>query len=80
MDNLFNEHGYRRCREARLRCVAGGRVCLASEAANQIKHLKQALSELVSIVEIHSKHTKNNFAWAEIDFAKEALSLGDREK
>lgn len=80
MNNFFNDHGYRRCREGRLRSVAGSRDCLAGEAANQIKHLKQALSELVSIVEIHSKCTKNNFAWAEIDFAKEALSLVDREK
>ena len=80
MNDFFNEHGYRRCREGRLRSVADGRDCLASEAANQIKHLKQALIELVSIVEIHAKCTKNNFAWAEIEFAKEALSSGDNEK
>jgi hypothetical protein len=46
---------------------------LALEAANQIKHLKESLKELVSIVEIHSKATGNNFAWAELEEAKEAL-------
>lgn len=80
MNTFFNEHGYRRCREVRLRRVADGRDCLANEAANQIKHLKEALSELVSIVEIHSECTKNNFAWAEIGFAREALFLGDCEE
>jgi hypothetical protein len=31
------------------------------------------LKELVCIVEIHSKATKNNFAWAELEEAKIAL-------
>ncbi|HZW98357.1 MAG TPA: hypothetical protein VFF56_05895 [Bacillota bacterium] len=76
---FYNEHGYRKCREARLRCIAGSRECLAGEAANQIKHLKQALKEIISIVEIHSRETGNNFAWAELDFAKEAISVTANE-
>lgn len=32
-----------------------------------------ALSELISIVKIHSKATGNNFAWAEIEEAETAL-------
>ena len=69
------EYGYMRCREAQMREIAAGRkdsLCL--EVANQLKHLKQSLRELVSIVEIHSKATGNSFAWAEIDEAKKALS------
>jgi uncharacterized protein YabN with tetrapyrrole methylase and pyrophosphatase domain len=38
-----------------------------------IESLKKAMKELISIVEIHSKATENNFAWAEIEFAKEVL-------
>ena len=47
--------------------------------------LREALSELMSIVSIHQKATGNNFAWAEMDFAREALALptaapvGERE-
>ena len=37
--------------------------------------LREALSELMSIVSIHQKATGNNFAWAEMDFAREALAL-----
>lgn len=71
---MMQEHGYLRDREQRLREIGGGRTdSLATEAANQIAHLKLAIKELVSIVEIHSKATNNNFAWAEIDFAKRAL-------
>ncbi|TEA78682.1 hypothetical protein [Allopusillimonas ginsengisoli] len=72
---FFQEYGYWRDREPRLREVAGGNATsLSLEAANQIKHLKGALSELASIVEIHSRATNNNFAWAELDEAKIALS------
>lgn len=67
-----NEFVYMRDREEQLRSM-GNDESLSREAANQIKHLKSALSELVSIVEIHQKSTANNFAWAEIDFAKNAL-------
>ena len=73
MQKFFNEYGYRRCRESRLRSIAGKRDCLAGEAANQIRHLKSALKEMVSITEIHSRATGNNFAHAELDYAKEAL-------
>lgn len=37
--------------------------------------LREALSELMSIVSIHQKATGNNFAWAEMDFARETLAL-----
>lgn len=71
---FYQEHGYWKDCEPRLREVAGGRIeSFAMEAANQVKHLKEALSELMSIVEIHQKCTKNNFAWAELEFAKEAM-------
>lgn len=70
----YQEHGYRRDREQRLRDVAGDRDCLSLEAANQIKHLKSALTELISVVEIHSSATSNNFAWAELEDAKTALA------
>ena len=36
--------------------------------------LREALRELMSIVSIHQKATRNNFAWAEMDFAREALA------
>lgn len=72
---LMNEYGYLRDREQRLREIGDGRDdSLATEAANQIAHLKMALKEMVSIVEIHSKATNSNFAWAEVDFAKQALN------
>ena len=40
----------------------------------EIQALKDALRELISIVEIHSSVTKNNFAWAELDEAKSAIA------
>lgn len=74
----FKEYGYMRDRESRLREVSNGRNdSLAMEAANQIKHLKDALSEMVSIVKIHSETTGNNFAWAEIEEARKALGVSD---
>ena len=39
-----------------------------------VRQLVDALEQLMSIVKIHSKATSNNFAWAEMDFAKEALA------
>ncbi len=35
--------------------------------------MEEALRELTSIVKIHSEATNNNFAWAEIECAEEAL-------
>lgn len=68
------EYGYRCDREQRLREVGDCREnSLSIEAANQLKHLKMALKDLVSIVEIHSNATDNNFAWAELDEARKAL-------
>jgi len=76
----FNQYGYYRCREARNREIADGRASsLSMESANQIKHLKDALRGLVSIVEIHSNATNNNFAWAELDEAKIALGAAQQE-
>lgn len=40
----------------------------------EIQAMKDALRELISIVEIHSSVTKNNFAWAELDEAKSAIA------
>lgn len=75
MSSFFNEYGYQRDREPRLREASTGLPgSLANEAANQIKHLKAALRELVSIVEIHSSATSNDFAWAELEEAKLALN------
>lgn len=37
--------------------------------------LVEALKELMSIVKIHSEGTNNNFAWAEMDHAKQILSI-----
>lgn len=45
-----------------------------SEEDKLIAALKEALSELVSIVEIHQRATNNNFAWAEVSCAKEVLA------
>jgi hypothetical protein len=39
-----------------------------------VKQLVEALEQLMSIVTIHSRATSNNFAWAEMDEAKEALA------
>ena len=78
MDELlrFNEYGYLRDREPRLRALAAGveSNSLSLEAANQIKHLKDTLRELVAIVKIHRDCTGNNFAWAELEEAEIALS------
>jgi hypothetical protein len=71
---FYQEYGYMRDREPRLREISSGKDgSLSLEAANQIKHLKDALKDLVSIVEIHSKATGKNFAWAELEEAKKAL-------
>lgn len=80
MSRFFSEYGYQRDREQRLREVSTGLPdSLASEAANQIRHLKVALQELVSIVEIHSSATGNNFAWAELEEARLSLNPGEHE-
>lgn len=39
-----------------------------------VRQLVEALEQLMSIVKIYSRATSNNFAWAEMDFAKEALA------
>lgn len=78
---FYQEHGYWKDCEPRLRDIASGRSeSFAMESANQIKHLKEALSELMSIVEIHQNCTKNNFAWAELEFAKKAIGATDEPK
>ena len=41
--------------------------------------LREALRELMSIVSIHQNATRNNFAWAEMDFAREALATTEPE-
>ena len=75
---FYQEYGYMRDYEQQLRNIGAERCdSLARTAANQIKHLKSALKELVLITEIHSKETGNNFAWAEIDEAKKALGVDD---
>ena len=72
---FYNEYGYRRDLESLNRNIGEGRPdSTATQTANQIKHLKSALKELVSIVEIHSKATGSSFAWAEIEEAQKALS------
>ncbi len=45
---------------------------------DDIKAIREALKELMSIVEIHSDNTDNNFAWAEMIQAKDALAVLDR--
>ena len=42
------------------------------EASNA--RMRDALVELISIVEIHSKGTDNNFAWAELEYAREVMT------
>ena len=42
--------------------------------------IRSALEELLLIVEIHQKHTKNNFAWAEVEYAKELLTQPEPEQ
>ena len=74
--NFYREYGYRRDMESQIRDIGSGRPdSTATQAANQIKHLKSALKEMVSIVEIHSSATKNNFAWAELEDARAALMM-----
>ena len=69
------KYGYWRDREKRLREVASfSERSMGVEAANQIKHLKAALADLVAVTEIHSQATGNNFARAELEEAKLALS------
>ena len=71
---FYNDYGYRRDMESQNRDIGNGRPdSTATQTANQIKHLKSALKDLVSITEIHSATTKNNFAWAELIEAKKAL-------
>ena len=36
--------------------------------------IRNALEELLIIVEIHQRRTKNNFAWIEVEYAKELLA------
>lgn len=36
--------------------------------------IRNALEELLLTVEIHQKDTKNNFAWAEVEYAKQLLA------
>ena len=45
--------------------------------AEMFDEMVGALNELTSIIKIHSEATKNTFAWAEVDCAKETL---DRAK
>jgi hypothetical protein len=72
---FLDKYGYRCDREQRLRNVGGSNPSsLALEAANQIKHLKESLRDLVSIAKIHSEATGNNFAWAELEEAEKALN------
>jgi len=41
--------------------------------------IRNALEELLLIVEIHQKCTKNNFAWAEVEHAKELLAQPEQK-
>ena len=75
-NEFFLECGYRRDMEVMLRKIGDGREdSTATLAANQISHLKSALRELISIVEIHSEATDENFAWAELPEAKKSLGV-----
>lgn len=52
-----------------------GSIALYEHPAPAVVHqLVEALEQLMSIVKIYSRATSNNFAWAEMDFAKEALA------
>lgn len=42
------------------------------------KQLLNALKDLVSIVEIHSEATDNNFAWAELLDARQAIAAAEQ--
>lgn len=46
---------------------------------NENQKLREALSELLRIVSIHQNATRNNFAWAEVAFAREALAATEPE-
>lgn len=46
----------------------------------KVDEYEKALKEMVSIVRIHSKATKNNFAWAELEFAEKVLSTQQEGK
>lgn len=72
---FFSKYGYYRDMGPSLLEIGNARADSTSTlAGNQIKHLKEALRELISIVEIHTTATGNNFAWAELDEARLALS------
>lgn len=72
---FYEEHGYRRDMEAQNRRIGDGRPdSTATHTANHIRHLKSVLKELVCIVEIHSRSTKNNFAQAELEEAQKVLN------
>jgi hypothetical protein len=44
----------------------------AKQLEQELEETREALRQLVAIVEIHSEATGNNFAWAELDDAKKA--------
>lgn len=41
------------------------------------QEMYDALQELMSIVKIHSEHTGNNFAWAEMEVAESVISKAE---
>lgn len=45
----------------------------AEKILNYSENIEEALKQLISIVEIHSEVTNNNFAWAELELAKGVL-------
>ncbi len=49
------------------------RFDMEDQEKSRSEELESALRELMAIVEIHSKRTGNNFALAEMDYAKEIL-------
>lgn len=70
------DYGYYRDMTNKLELIgADNPNSVATCSANQIKHLKSAVVELISIVEAHQAMTETNFAWAELEYAKEALFL-----
>lgn len=46
----------------------------AEKILRYTEEIEEALEQLISIVEIHSNASNNNFAWAELEFAKESLT------
>lgn len=48
-------------------------------ALEWLMSIRSALKELLLIVEAHQNHTKNNFAWAEVEYAKEVLAQPEQE-